>query len=144
MAPTCRDRQDCRLVETWGPLGGWCETGQYGKLEVACLGVWQHDADTVLWKALPMGDFRGGRKGEDSGKTAVTHKTLKPHNFLCSVAHLCDVRVHAHTHSLSHLECRPGRAPCLPIPPFLPPTMHSPTRASRFPRPHSFPKGTSP
>ena len=29
------------------------------------------------------------------------------------------------THSLSHLECRPGGAPCLPIPPSPPPAMHS-------------------
>lgn len=29
-----------------------------------------------------------GKEKRKTGKTAVTHKTLKPHNFLCSVAHL--------------------------------------------------------
>ena len=75
--------------------------------------MWQRDADIVLWKALSMGTSGEGEK-EDSGKTAVTHKTLKPHSFLCSVPHLsmCDVYAHTHTQSLSpRMQTRWGTLP---------------------------------
>ena len=127
------------VVETWGPLelvwnwtvweagGGMSERGSM--MQTLCFGR----------------PFPWELQGKEKRKTVAKLLSLiKPWSRVTSSAvwRIFPSYTLTLAHSLSHLECRPGGAPCLPIPPSSPPTMHSLSQSlpSWFPSPHSFPR----